>query len=197
MREGLKTAWIILCLFFISSSAFGVSANHLMTLKSKFPYGLLGDDYGVLTINDLALNACQVRPRPFVPDSVAPYEYWQCFETKTISVGCKDIGFLEEEGLVGRVVVTTKANQIKHEFFEPRPWPLRECKNFVKRLRILINGNLHACISATFIGNELDKSGQNVLRGFLNRLKTRKGCEGEECRLTAKFRRENCPDLKF
>src|ERR1700681_3643600 len=83
--------------------AFGTTLEHLRMLQSKYPYGLLGDDYGILTISDLALNACHVKPEPFVPGNFTPYEYWLCFENKLILVACEDCGFLEEEGAVGRV----------------------------------------------------------------------------------------------
>ncbi len=53
--------------YLITSSAFTAPSQYLITLKSKFPNGLLGNDYGILTVGDLALNACRFKPRLFPP----------------------------------------------------------------------------------------------------------------------------------
>ncbi len=169
----------IILLGLISNIAFGAPADHLLSLKSKYPYGLIGDDYGVLTIGDLALNARHIKPEPFVPGKFTPYEYWQCFKSKAILSECESIGMIDGEGVFGRVSVKVYANQINHKFIESRPWPVRECRSFVKDLKILLRGTSHACISASFIENDIDNSGQKSSIGIFHRMKTRKGYEGE------------------
>ena len=52
-----------------------VTHNHLSELKEKFPYTLLGDDYGLLTVNDLATNSCGRFSELFNPDSDASKSY--------------------------------------------------------------------------------------------------------------------------
>ena len=147
---------------------------------------------------DLALNACHIKPEPFVPGALNPYEYWQCFESKSISLACKDVGVLDEEGVVGRVVVKAHDNQITHRFIESRPWALWDCRTFVKSLKKLMKGTSHACISASYIGKEEEiEFGQKERIGILNRFKTLKGCAGEECELTQKIKQEYCPNMKF
>lgn len=75
---------IVIFFFSLLSSvlAGGADNAHLAKLKSKFPNGLLSDDFGGLTIKDLALNACRLKPPPFVPGATDSYEYWICFEKK-------------------------------------------------------------------------------------------------------------------
>lgn len=192
MRSGA-----LLFLSLISNFAFGAPTAHLLNLKSKFPYGLVGDDYEVLTINDLALNACHIEPEPFVPGGFTPYEYWQCFRSKTISAVCGNIGILDGEGVFGRVAVKVSADHIMHKFIESRPSPVRDCQGFAKDLKKLLRGTTYACISASYIKHELDKSGQKTSFGIFHRMKTRKGYEGENGQWTKKIRRDYCPNIQL
>jgi hypothetical protein len=182
-------------LFFILLSSIlanGADSAHLAELKSKFPNGLLSDDHGVLNIKDLALNACRLKPPAFAPGATNTYEYWICFENKSILPTCYDAGVDETEGHVGRVYIDTHDSEMSYKFFERRPWPIRDCRNFVKALRKIMKGTLHACISASSITmEEKNDRGQMERVGFLHRFKTRKGCEGEECELTKKFKKRS------
>ena len=91
--------------------ALGARQNHVQTLKSKFPYGPIGEDaYGVLTLNDLTLNACHSTPEPFIQSSISSHQYWQCFKSKNISAACEDIGPLDE---AGRMKVGRSANGLR------------------------------------------------------------------------------------
>jgi hypothetical protein len=187
----------ILVLYPLCQAVAHSSTSHLTELKSKYPYGLLNDDYGVLTLNDLALNACRIKPEAFVPGALHPYEYWLCFESKSILATCEDQNFSNEDGHVGRVEVDAQDHQITYQFIESRPWPIRDCRRFVKSLKNLMRGTSYTCISASYIGKEeRNERGQMERVGIFRRLKTKKGCEGEECVLTEKARREYCPDLK-
>jgi hypothetical protein len=192
-----KALMVILVLYPLSQAlavAHGSTSAHLTELKSKYPYGLLNDDYGDLTLNDLALNACHIKPEAFVPGALHPYEYWLCFESKSVLATCEDQNFSNEDGHVGRVELDVQDQQIVYQFIESRPWPIQDCKNFVKTLKSLMRGTSHACISASYIDKE--ERGKKERIGIFHRLKTKKGCEGEACVLTEKARSEYCPDLK-
>ena len=197
MRKKLRKVYVLLSFCLIATPVFGSLSDHLLALKSRFPYGLLGDDYGILTINDLALNACHFKPEPFAPGALNPYEYWICFESKTVLPICEDRNFSNEDGHVGRVAVEAQDHRIAYSFIEPRPWRIRECRSFVRNLKKLMKGTSHACISASYIGDDEDDGpGKKERMGILNRFKTPKGCDGEECAFTDKVRQEYCPDLK-
>ncbi len=199
MQEILTGTLLLFSLFQAPIIAYGgVASEHLAELKSKYPYGLLSDDYGVLKVEDLALNACHIKPESFVPGALNPYEYWICFESKKIFVACEDQNFSNEDGRVGRVEVEARAHQIVYQFIESRPWAIRACRNFVRRLKNLVQGTSHVCISASYIGKEeRNERGQMERIGIFNRIKTHRGCEGKECVFTEKIRQEYCPDLKL
>ncbi|NQW45012.1 MAG: hypothetical protein HQ462_06370 [Deltaproteobacteria bacterium] len=198
MRKILIGTLPLFLSFWIPIIAYGgVTSEHLAKLKSKYPHGLLSDDYGVLTVKDLALNACHIKPEPFVPGAFTPYEYWICFESKNILAICEDQHFSNEDGHVGRVQVEAHDHQIAYQFIAARPWAIRDCIDFVKTLKNLVRGTSHACISASYIDKEKkNQRGQMERIGIFNRIKTDKGCEGKECVFTEKIRQEYCPDLK-
>jgi len=198
MQKNLKSRIIIYLLLQFSILVYAADSAHLMELKSKFPYGLLGDDYGILNLSDLALNACRIKPTPLVPGNTHLYEYWICFESKSILPTCDDEGFVYEDGHVGRVNVEAHNQEMVYQFFESRPWPIKDCRNFVKALKHIIKGTLHTCISAQYISKEKkNEQGQMERLASFRRLKTLKGCEGSECVLTKKFKSEYCPELKL
>jgi len=183
----------------ISNCAFGGTSNHLQIFQSKFPYGLLGDDYGILTISDLAINACRFKPKPFPPEPlITPYEYWRCFESGSISFKCSGNGVLDDhEGIMGLIVVKASADQTQYRYIERRPIPIRECRSFLKELRLVLKGTSHVCVSGSFINNETEAVKGKTSSWLFERLKTSKGCVGRGCDFTEKIMKENCPDLKL
>lgn len=198
MRKGLISVTFFFWLLHISIFTFGKARNHLSELTSKFPNGLVGDDYGVLTTEDLALNTCRLKPPPFSPGATHVYEYWICFKSKEVLPTCEDEGVMDVEGHVGRVNVEARKDEIVYQFFEQRPWPLKECKAFVRDLKRVIKRTSHACVSASSITQEeKNEKGQMERVGIFGRLKTHRGCEGRECKLTKKTKKEFCPQLQL
>ncbi len=197
MWKVLTRSVIFLSLFQASISACSTPLSHLAELKSKYPYGLINDDFGILALNDLALNACRIKPSPLVPGILNPYEYWICFESKKILAACEDQGFSNEDGRVGRVIVDAKDRDLNYHFFESRPWSIQDCKKFVADVNHLVSGTSHACISVSYIDKEVkNDKGQKERGAIFHRIKTLKGCEGEECALTEEIKQEYCPDFK-
>ncbi len=70
----------LLFLFFSPFSLYGQSL-----LQKQFPDGLLTDDYGLLSKQDLVYETMKAYVTPFKLEEVlSPYHRWQCFETKKI-----------------------------------------------------------------------------------------------------------------
>lgn len=186
-----------LCLFSFFAFAEKSASVHLENLKSKFPYGLLNDDHGILTVNDLAANACEARPRPLSPDSIS-YQYWQCFESKDISFDCDSNGTADEyEGVMGLIVIKISTPKDNHEYLEHRLWPIKQCQRFIADAATLLKRSKYACLSGSFISDEIGRAGRHFLSWNFERIKTKKGCEGRSCDFNEKIKRESCPNLKF
>ena len=180
-------------------SVFGMTQNrHLTMLKSKFPYGLLTDDFGILTNDDLAINDCLATPTPVAVRSHA-YSYWQCFESKKISFSCDSSGIPDKyEGVMGLVVAGITTDPIRHNYIESRLWPIKDCKRFVKDAAKILKGTRYACISGSVIGNEFTSIPEKETMSWtFERIKTKKGCEGRNCDFTKEFKRNNCSHLKL
>ena len=166
--------------------------RHLDELKSKFPYGLLTDDYGILTKSDLAINDCIATPIPFTDQSIS-YPYWKCFETKDITLKCEIDDIPDEyEGILGLLVVTIIDSQRVNEYIGRRKEPVKECKDRVIDLKKVLKNTQHACISGSFIRNEIHPPKKVEMAWVFEKMKTKKGCEGRDCDFTEKFKRDNC-----
>ena len=198
MRQRLIGMSLLLILCLISDATLGAAENHLAELKSKFPYGLLGDDHGILAMGDLAINACGAYPEPFsLATRNFAYQYWQCFESKNISLVCSSNGVsYKRDGVMALVTVKASIKHVRHEYIERRLWPMKDCKGFLKDARALLKGTQYACISGSFIDSETDKSSRQTISWVFERIKTKTGCEGHFCDFAEKLKQDKCPDLK-
>ena len=182
---------------FFSFISNATPSRHLYELKLRFPYGILTDDYGTLTKNDLAINACLATPIPITPKSHS-YSYWQCFESKRVSFDCESNGVPDEhEGIMALVVVKAATDRILHEYIERRFWPIKDCKRFIKDAAGVLKGTRYACISGSFISKDVYVPEKESMNWTFERIKTQKGCEGRDCDFTKEFKRTHCPNLKL
>ncbi len=170
----------IVILFFIciSASAVDIRQSHLQELKKAFPYGLLTDDFGILNIQDLKINACIAGPVPFLKqDKISPYPYWQCFEVRNSKMTC-EIGKYDpqEKAMMSMLVVSSTRNSELHEFISRRPVRLRSCRLYKKNWQKLTKNEKYICISGADHSEET--SGSKVTSAWIfGRYKTRKGCD--------------------
>ena len=79
--------YFLFFIFLLIPNYIFADSTHLQKLNSKYPYALIGNDYELLSEEDLALNGCEALPSPFSLTSTS-YPYWQCFETKNTKLFC-------------------------------------------------------------------------------------------------------------
>jgi hypothetical protein len=197
MRFKVKCKIFFLFILISSLNAFGSSRDHLSFLSGKFPYGLLSDDYGILSLSDLAINSCHVEPKLFDPTSseAYPYEYWKCFENKNISFACDSNGIADKyEGVMGLIIITVKNDNLIDTYLEHRLWPIKQCKSFNKDAKTLLKGVKHVCFSGEFISQEVNSKGKKEMTWNFERIKIRKGCEGRGCDAAQELKRNQCPN---
>ena len=109
------------------------ASTHLQELMKEFPYGLLTDDYGILSKLDLKINACTAIPEPFPNSRNQAYSYWQCFTVKNSKMDCERGKYdPHEEALMSMLVLSGERNGELHEFISRRPIPLGSCKLYQK-----------------------------------------------------------------
>ncbi|HLB59807.1 MAG TPA: hypothetical protein VJL87_06990 [Bdellovibrionota bacterium] len=158
----------VLLLFFLPVT---FTSNQSMVSKfPQYPYGLLTDDYGILTENDLKQNADRAGPKPYSLNSHA-YEYWQCFPVKDISFFCEYFEVDDPQKPFADTHVRINLKGHFHEYITRRPWDQSMCHQMIRDFKTLVRNSNAACISGPFPQEE----DGNVYWTF-GRLKTKKGC---------------------
>jgi hypothetical protein len=111
-------------------SAFADGKNSLFTqAKERYPFALIGDAYGLLTADDLALTLCKFGPMPFNEDKGIG-RYWQCFLTRNVQFDCGTRYFVEnEEELQTIFAFTATEHGAVSEYLPRRHVPVSVCKS--------------------------------------------------------------------
>jgi hypothetical protein len=171
--------WKVLIFFlcFNNAQALG-KATHLQELQSAFPYGLLTDDFGVLTKKDLKENACIAQAQPFSIKSQA-YSYWQCFEAKNSRLVCEGNKYdSDEKKRMTLLVLQSKRNGELHDYMTRRPRPVADCRLDLKEWRRLLKNQKYICVSGQINSIDIDQNGGRSWFWILDKYKTKLGWDG-------------------
>ena len=144
-----KIAPVILSLFLFNgcSSPQKDRLFHRDLFSRKYPYTLIGDDFGILNENDLALSACVAKPSPFDFESI-DHPYWQCFSTKNAHVECEDGEYdSDEKSMMVVMAIVLYKNGMTHEYLSRRGIRLDICKEYLIEWEHLTFGQNHVCVS--------------------------------------------------
>ena len=169
---------VILFFLWINASAANIHQVHLHELNKEFPYGLLTDDFGVLSILDLKINTCIAGPIPFSKnDKISPYPYWQCFEIRNSKINC-ELGKYDpqEKDTMSMLVVSSMRNNELHEFISRRPITYRSCQLYIKDWQKLTKNEKYICISGADHSEKTNGS-KVTWTWIFGRYKTKKGCD--------------------
>ncbi len=155
-----------------------VQAKHLAAFTRDHPFGLLGEDFGILNENDLMVNECMAEPELFSSD-VMSFSYWQCFATKDVTYLCDHGGTQDlKEGIEALIVLEVAGKKNSHEYIARRPWDLKSCERFGREFRRLTRNTAHICISGSLIDDhEIDGQGVKHTSWVFDKFKTKKGCD--------------------
>jgi hypothetical protein len=169
---------IAFALFALAGCAFQ-QVSHIEKLKVAYPFGLIGDDYGILNEADLAINTCNVtRVVPFSLKGDTIYPYWKCYSTKDTSLHCDDPDYDEDEKsfMVILALEVRSKNEESHDYLTRRAIRLDSCKYFQNKFNKIIKGETHICVSGEF----WDKHSKDAVNGQMiwsfDKFKTNKGC---------------------
>jgi hypothetical protein len=178
-------------LFMISPFGWASSPESLASAKAKYPYTLLGDDFGILNESDLAANTCDAYPKLFSLGSNSLY--WRCFESNAVTFSCDSSGIADpNEGVMGLIVLNINNKNARHEYLGRRPWPIVDCREFGKKFASLTKHTRHVCISGSSPGKSTDPNDTQTTTWIFEKYKTSKGCESYfegDCDLTRLIKR--------
>ena len=188
--------WKILILLFFNLATSQTSENsiHLQELQSAFPYGLLTDDFGILTKEDLKINTCGFEVVPFSEKSTS-YPYWQCFEITHSKLDCEGSEYdPEEKERVTVMVISARLNGELHEYLSRRVISLSTCRLFQRAWQKLLKNEKYVCISGPLNFIEKGKQGKRWSWIF-DKYKTKKGCDSYfigDCSLKYQIEHHHC-----
>lgn len=179
------------------AGCFSAQSRHLQEIVRQYPFGLIGNDYGILSADDLAINTCNmVEVESFPPKNASPYPYWKCYWVKDASIICDDSGFDEDEKSIMSILdLTVRSPEGTDSYLTRRAIRIESCQYFQKELERLAKNEAHICISGEFW--RYDHENRIGIWSF-DKFKTAKGCVSYfdgECDLAKKVEK-GCKPLK-
>ena len=148
----------------------------------KYPYGLLGDDYGILNEDDLGTYAWIVtEPVPFSQrKSNLAYMYWQCFPIGTIKkMRCRTIDDNDPENIIADAEVWIETETEIHEYEFRRGLERAVCKYHIENWKKLLKGESAFCFGGKPVTSEevkLNNKTKTKIGWVYDKIKTKKGC---------------------
>lgn len=191
MRQAIAPISLFFTMLSISGCAT-TSPFHLLAAKTKHPYSLIGDDFGILDEQDLAANTCTAEPEPFSTTSTA-FPYWRCFPTSEVRMICDEDGWIPEpfEGKQVLVVLRVDGRHGRHEYLARRPMGVASCYSFLVDFERLTKDTQHVCLSGAFHRTVPDDDDHPISYWDFDKYKTRKGCDSYfvgDCDLSFKIK---------
>lgn len=174
MRQKIIKYFLIVLSFYLENESFS-KMTHSQMIK-KYPFGLLGDDFNILSIEDLESNACMAKPVLFTK-KLSAYPYWQCFETQKTKLFCDGYMYDEEvKDFFTTLVVEGTVNNVQHVYVGRKALSFELCKDLEKKWNKLTKNENHVCISGPFTSIKKQKNNQESFLWTFDKFKTKKGC---------------------
>lgn len=145
-------------------------------LQRQFPYGMVTDDYGILSKEDLQHYAADGYPHP-LGGEVAHFGYWICAPVKQVTFRCRDFGkeiTNEHNGEAEILIQTTSAD---YHFGGRHAFPIEGCHYKANLWKKMVAKQSHVCVSGEQAG-AAEKINDKLTYGFIyDRIKTQKACD--------------------
>ena len=175
----LKKTIYFCCFLMVAPQVTALSTE----LKKKYPYNVLTEDYGILEEKDLKSDIQAFAFYNAFQRIGSPLRYWQCFETKDISINYSIMDYAEEwNEIVGSLQISVfKNKKLSKIYIVGKGLGLSMCNSDKKRWEALMKDEKHICINGDFFPSEDPSSFSNRNKidvWTIDRLKTKKGCAG-------------------
>ena len=175
---------ILSLVFFIT---FSLSSYAYSSLRQKYPYGLLTEDYGILDENDLLADAKDNIPYAYDINKFQPgYMRWQCFLTKDTKFTYDKWKGNDPWGSASVIVdmcafgFHAQSGDISHSYTGRRAYRIEFCKGLEKNWKRLTKSEPYVCLNGSPDSKlEKAKKGESFLYEkdwTWNQFKTKKGC---------------------
>lgn len=171
--------WILLALCFVNLS-FGLPS----TIKSRYPFVLVGDDYDILNAQDMSDEYGLTTNQLDYNNSTDSGMHWKCYKTSNFSLESWNSKFnkkLDEYPVGGLIINAVDNDGVVNSYGMRRALTIDRRNKFINSFRRLIKNQTHVCIHGHFVSNEIELFNgkqQQVYGWVFNKLKTKKGCNG-------------------
>ena len=167
-------------------------------IRSKYPYGILTEDYGILSEEDFRINTCIAKPEPFSETKMSNYPIWQSFEVRDLKIYCEGNTYDPDEGsrMTSLVISMVRNKAGLQEYFIPKPMKIQECKEFIREWDNYTLNEKYICLCGSLPQVDKERGGKKVTSWVFNRFKTKKGCDSYaegQCDLNYHRAARNCP----
>jgi hypothetical protein len=161
----------------------------VLTLSTSFSKplipGLLSDDFGIVTPEDVARDAKWVRlPKVTDPDQIAiptTFPFWRCVRPEKVEMNCVD---QETEEPAGNPIFAPELTLFdginEYQLYTRRPWGDDACRETLRGWQNVLANAPVVCFSATIDSIENSPESEAapsrkhpVISGLINRLKSR------------------------
>lgn len=163
---------IIFAIFFLSACA----SSNKTPLHKQFPYGLLTDDFGILSKDDLMHYQLDGKPHP-IGEKVEHFIYWVCAPTEKVKFQCQDFGPESPTEHYGETEIFIQDVDVSYEFGGRRAFPIEGCRAKVDIWKNLSKGQSHICVAGEQAGSGRKENGRFIYSFVHDRVQTKLGCE--------------------
>ena len=164
------------------------------TLKQKYPYAVLTDDYGILNEIDLDSELDGVKHPPLFSTKSKGYIYWQCFPKDSVTVSLQDLGDTPEDDPESdvkyngeddaKLTITAQGKHgIFHQYVMWSRFPISLTKDRFNGYLKLMQGEKNICIAGSYlekenriIKGEIEENRNKIYYWGFEKIKTTKGC---------------------
>lgn len=147
-------------------------------LQQRFPLGMVTNDYGVLSEDDLNFYEMNGQPNP-LGGEITNFAYWICAPTSHIRFKCNDFGRpndINEEHL-GEPEIFIHDKTKRYHFAGRRAFPIQGCVEKVDLWNALASMQNHLCVSGYQAGPETNSNGLIEFTFVYDRIKSHSGCD--------------------
>ena len=117
--------------------------------------GLLTDDYGIVTRQDLVEEEERCPSlKPFPPEDGSCFQYWQCLPTRDIFIECNDITAKFDGEDTAAPVFWIKSESDIHHYLTRRNLDMEACQEWKAEWAAVLAGESVICLSGEFAGTE-------------------------------------------
>ncbi|MBI3018339.1 MAG: hypothetical protein HYY61_00370 [Deltaproteobacteria bacterium] len=113
-------------------------------------YGIITDDYGIVTDEDIRKEAEISEPQPII-EEFSPFMVWQCLRLVHVWMECIPTGDEIVPCSPGvSAILKIYDGEALYEFITRRPMEIDSCDDMISQWHHLMDGEEVACVSASY-----------------------------------------------